>query len=74
MNGGRVEQIGTPLAIYEEPANTFIARFLGQANLIEGESEGHFGRYRYVCDGRRCNRQGARKGFAPHRSQPLCSS
>jgi putative spermidine/putrescine transport system ATP-binding protein len=37
MNGGRVEQVGTPLAIYEEPANTFIARFLGQANLIEGE-------------------------------------
>ena len=37
MNGGRVEQVGTPLAIYEEPANTFIARFLGQANLIEGD-------------------------------------
>jgi putative spermidine/putrescine transport system ATP-binding protein len=40
MNGGRVEQIGTPLAIYEEPANTFIARFLGQANLIEGALKG----------------------------------
>jgi spermidine/putrescine ABC transporter ATP-binding subunit len=37
MNGGRVEQVDTPLAIYEEPTNTFIARFLGQANLIEGE-------------------------------------
>jgi ABC-type Fe3+/spermidine/putrescine transport system ATPase subunit len=37
MNGGRVEQVGTPLAIYEEPASTFIARFLGQANLIEGK-------------------------------------
>ena len=40
MNGGRVEQVGTPLAIYEEPANTFIARFLGQANLIEGDLKG----------------------------------
>jgi len=40
MNGGRVEQVGTPLAIYEEPANTFIARFLGQANLIAGELKG----------------------------------
>jgi spermidine/putrescine ABC transporter ATP-binding subunit len=40
MNGGRVEQVGTPLAIYEEPANIFIARFLGQANLIEGELKG----------------------------------
>jgi putative spermidine/putrescine transport system ATP-binding protein len=40
MNGGRVEQVGTPSVIYEEPANTFIARFLGQANLIEGEMKG----------------------------------
>jgi putative spermidine/putrescine transport system ATP-binding protein len=40
MNGGRVEQVGTPLAIYEEPANTFIARFLGQANLVDGELKG----------------------------------
>ena len=37
MNGGRIEQVGPPLAIYEEPANSFIARFLGEANLIEGE-------------------------------------
>ena len=37
MNGGRIEQVGPPLAIYEEPANSFIARFLGQANLIKGE-------------------------------------
>src|SRR5215203_566187 len=42
MNGGRVEQVGTPLANYEEPANIFIARFLGQANLIESELQGIF--------------------------------
>ena len=29
MNGGRVEQVGAPLDVYREPANTFVAGFLG---------------------------------------------
>ncbi|MBR0812185.1 sn-glycerol-3-phosphate import ATP-binding protein UgpC [Bradyrhizobium diazoefficiens] len=29
MNGGKVEQIGNPLAIYEKPATTFVASFIG---------------------------------------------
>jgi sn-glycerol 3-phosphate transport system ATP-binding protein len=29
MNGGRVEQIGNPLAIYQKPATTFVASFIG---------------------------------------------
>ncbi|OAF08144.1 glycerol-3-phosphate ABC transporter ATP-binding protein [Bradyrhizobium centrolobii] len=29
MNGGQVEQIGNPLAIYEKPATTFVASFIG---------------------------------------------
>jgi sn-glycerol 3-phosphate transport system ATP-binding protein len=29
MNGGRVEQIGVPLAVYEKPATTFVASFIG---------------------------------------------
>ena len=29
MNGGRVEQIGPPLAVYEKPATTFVATFIG---------------------------------------------
>jgi sn-glycerol 3-phosphate transport system ATP-binding protein len=29
MNGGRVEQMGNPLAIYEKPATTFVATFIG---------------------------------------------
>jgi spermidine/putrescine transport system ATP-binding protein len=33
MNGGRVEQIGTPQEIYGEPATVFVAGFIGQANL-----------------------------------------
>jgi spermidine/putrescine ABC transporter ATP-binding subunit len=39
MNRGRIEQVGVPSEIYERPANIFIGRFLGEANLIEGEIE-----------------------------------
>jgi spermidine/putrescine transport system ATP-binding protein len=35
MNGGRVEQAGTPREIYEEPATLFVADFLGVSNLID---------------------------------------
>ena len=40
MNNGRVEQVGRPVEIYENPASIFIARFLGEANLVEGSIEG----------------------------------
>jgi putative spermidine/putrescine transport system ATP-binding protein len=39
MNRGRIEQVGPPATIYERPANIFTARFLGEANLIEGRVE-----------------------------------
>ena len=29
LNGGRIEQNGTPVELYEQPANTFVARFIG---------------------------------------------
>jgi ABC-type Fe3+/spermidine/putrescine transport system ATPase subunit len=34
MNAGVVQQIGTPREIYEEPANAFVARFIGTCNLL----------------------------------------
>ncbi|MFN6976489.1 MAG: ABC transporter ATP-binding protein [Gemmobacter sp.] len=34
MNGGRIVQHGTPRALYEHPANAFVAAFLGTANLF----------------------------------------
>src|ERR1700720_3546703 len=42
MNGGRVEQVGAPLELYDRPANTFVATFLGSPamNLLEGTVEG----------------------------------
>jgi multiple sugar transport system ATP-binding protein len=46
MNKGQVVQIGTPLELYHSPANTFVARFLGNPpmNLLEGRISpgGHF--------------------------------
>lgn len=39
MNSGRIEQVGRPTEIYESPASTFVARFLGEANLIGGTVE-----------------------------------
>ena len=37
MNAGKIVQIGTPRQVYEEPADTYVADFLGAANLIEVE-------------------------------------
>jgi len=35
MNQGRIEQMGPPSQVYENPATVFVAKFLGEANLIE---------------------------------------
>jgi putative spermidine/putrescine transport system ATP-binding protein len=37
FNEGRIEQIGTPIAIYERPATAFVAGFVGVSNLLGGE-------------------------------------
>ncbi|MFN8725275.1 MAG: ABC transporter ATP-binding protein [Rhodospirillales bacterium] len=37
MNDGIVQQVGTPMELYEKPANLFVAGFLGAANILEGE-------------------------------------
>ncbi len=40
MNGGVVEQCGTPEEVYEHPVRTFVAGFIGISNLMEGKVEG----------------------------------
>lgn len=40
MNAGRIEQLGSPADIYELPRTVFVANFLGQSNLIEGQASG----------------------------------
>lgn len=37
FNHGRVEQVGTPAEVYESPANTFVAGFVGTSNVIAGD-------------------------------------
>jgi putative spermidine/putrescine transport system ATP-binding protein len=37
FNAGRIEQVGTPAAIYEHPASAFVAGFVGTSNLLAGE-------------------------------------
>ncbi len=36
MNHGRVEQLGSPTQVYEEPATGFVAKFLGETNVLPG--------------------------------------
>jgi sulfate transport system ATP-binding protein len=39
MNEGRIEQVGTPDAVYDHPATPFVLQFLGDVNLFHGRSE-----------------------------------
>ncbi|MGW2210198.1 ABC transporter ATP-binding protein [Streptomyces sp. NPDC001781] len=43
MNAGRVEQLGSPTELYENPRTTFVANFLGTSNLIEAEVDSRSG-------------------------------
>jgi spermidine/putrescine transport system ATP-binding protein len=44
MSKGKIEQIGTPAEVYEDPATVFVADFLGISNLMDGDVVG-------ACDG-----------------------
>lgn len=44
MNGGVIQHVGTPKNIYQRPANTFVATFIGRSNLIKGQMEVEGGR------------------------------
>lgn len=36
MNNGEIQQIGTPIDIYNEPENRFVADFIGESNIFDG--------------------------------------
>jgi iron(III) transport system ATP-binding protein len=36
LDGGRIQQVGSPISLYDRPANRFVAAFLGTANLVDG--------------------------------------
>jgi multiple sugar transport system ATP-binding protein len=53
MKDGEIQQVGTPLDVYNEPANTFVARFLGSPaiNLVPGSLRSENGTIRFEADG-----------------------
>ena len=36
MNAGEIQQVGTPTEIYRKPVNEFVAKFIGETNIIDG--------------------------------------
>ena len=54
MNHGVIEQVGTPLEIYREPATPFVADFVGKINVLSGRllprGELHIGSHRFLSD------------------------
>ncbi|MGW0365381.1 ABC transporter ATP-binding protein [Streptomyces sp. NPDC002990] len=68
MNGGRVEQLGAPAELYENPRTTFVANFLGTSNLIEASVEyagGASGEVVVAASGTRLRLPAARCATAP---------
>ena len=64
---GKLEQIGTPRDVYEQPANEFVARFIGVMNVLELEVQkgvGLVGELRFTAVGREDGEK-IRIGFRP---------
>lgn len=40
LRGGRIEQEGSPVQVYESPRNAFVAKFMGAANVMEADARG----------------------------------
>ena len=63
MADGRIQQIGTPTDIYNEPVNAFVADFIGESNILDGtmlaDLRVRFAGHEFDC---------VDKGFAPNES------
>ncbi len=35
MNGGKIQQVGSPVDVYKQPTNSFVADFIGQSNMLD---------------------------------------
>ncbi len=53
MSEGKIQQIGTPTDIYNEPANAFVADFIGESNIVDGvmleDFKVSFGGHTFSC-------------------------
>ena len=69
MNAGRIEQVGTPLELYNRPANLFVAGFIGspQMNFIDGGATRRWRRHDHRGPARAPDRQ--RRGAAHGRAR-----
>ena len=47
MHNGQAQQVGTPREIYEAPRNLFVAQFIGEINVFDGEITRALGEYQY---------------------------
>ena len=58
MSGGKIQQIGSPQDIYNEPKNAFVARFIGDSNIVDGvmlkDFLVNFGGHDFTCVDRGC--------------------
>ena len=61
LDRGRIQQVGTPLELYDHPASRFVAGFLGTANMIDGQVQEDG---RFVADGFFLDVAGAPAGCA----------
>ncbi|MDH3233593.1 MAG: ABC transporter ATP-binding protein [Alphaproteobacteria bacterium] len=76
LNDGIIQQVGSPMNLYDRPANRFVANFLGTANLIDGRVENEAGQFVFRTeDGTRIPLSGANleigAGAAMFRPQDL---
>ena len=69
MNHGVIEQVGTPLQVYREPATPFVANFVGKVNRLQAVAEG--GHWFRVGDKRLQCAPGAGADFGPGREVAL---
>lgn len=67
LDRGRIQQVGTPIELYDHPASRFVAGFLGTANMIDGEVRGDG---RFVADGFHLDAAGAPAGRAAMSVRP----
>jgi len=63
MNKGKIQQMGTPVDIYNEPINSFVAEFIGESNIINGIMHKDF-----LVEFENNNFKCVDKGFKPNES------
>ena len=51
MNGGVIQQVGAPRALYQRPQNLFVATFIGRTNVLDAQLHTERGRYSLVFPG-----------------------